>query len=216
MHENSGEVRRETDIAAAGRPWWQACCLGCLALLVAVGIGGYILLRVAVGPSVVRLSTLPEGYPKNLMPYRLEDAQAISLVSGAHKGNMMRILESPVRLLSRAFGSVSSSEPGTLERSRTALEGYASSLHSMDTLTIEWKEFSASPEEVKVYYTNLFQAAGLSLRTIHDEATATDFLLGQSPTAVVQIELHDTVAIPGIDGLIMTVDYITEKNISSS
>jgi hypothetical protein len=215
MQESPAEIRRETDIAAAGRPWWQACCLGCLALLIATGIGGYILLRVAVGPSVVHLSTLPEGYPTKLVPYRLEDAEAISLVSGAHKGNMMRILQSPLRLMSRAFGNASSSESGTLEKSRMAIEGYASSLRAMDTVTIEWVGLDATPEAVKMYYTNLFQAADLSLRTIHDEATGTDFLLGQGANAVVQIELHDTATVPGIDGVIMTVDYITEKNISS-
>jgi hypothetical protein len=96
-----------------------------------------------------------------------------------------------------------------------AIEGYASSLRAMDTVTIEWVGLDATPEAVKMYYTNLFQAADLSLRTIHDEATGTDFLLGQGANAVVQIELHDTATVPGIDGVIMTVDYITEKNISS-
>lgn len=215
MLENAAEIRRETDIAAAGRPWWQACCLGCLALLIAAGIGGYILLRVAVGPSVVQLATLPGTYPKNLTPYRVEDANTISLVSGAHKGNMMRILEAPIHLFSRALGGASSSDPGTLERSRAALDGYAASLRAMDTVTIQWKELVAPPEQVKAYYTNLFQSAGLSLRTIHDEATATDFLVGQSSSAVVQVEIHDTPETTGIDGVVMTVDYITEKSTSS-
>jgi hypothetical protein len=196
----------------SGRPWFSICCIGCLLVIAAIGIGGFILLRVLTGPTSMTLTSLPDNYPKDLPLYRLEDAASISLVKGSQKSRMLQLLTGPAKLFVQATGGSASSSVGTDLASTTqdiknAISAYSSQLEHQDTLTVTWKNLKASRLDVVRYYEDLFKKAGLKEQATRDDATATDLVFASRPDEAIQIDLQDLPDVSGIDELVITVDY---------
>ena len=188
---------------ASGRPWFSICCVGCLLLIAAVGLGVFILLRILTGPSSVSLASLPETYPKDLPLYRLEDAYSISVVQGSQKSRMLKLLAGPAKL----FGQLAGGEASSTQDIKNVISDYSAQLEHQDTATITWKNLKASRVEVVRYYESLFQKAGLREQAARDEATATDLIFASRPDEAIQIRLQDLPDVEGIDELVIIVDY---------
>ncbi len=69
---------------------------------------------------------------------------------------------------------------------------------------------SASRTEIVNYYEALFHTAGLTEQTYRNPATAADFLFASRPDEVIEIHLTDRPDTPGIDGVVVTVNYASK------
>lgn len=188
-------------IAAAntGRSWGKTCCLGCFLPLLALGIALVVGIRVLSGPGAQQISALPSNYPADLPLYRLSDARTMTFLPGTAKGKLIEFVSAPIKW----FGLAASST--TFERS---VKEYAARAAGMDRVTVTWTNLNATRSEVLDYYTKLFTAAGLANDAVQDQKTGIVAAVGSRADAVVQFSLNDTPDAPGIDEMVLTVDYI--------
>ncbi|MFZ2803760.1 MAG: hypothetical protein WA001_00905 [Patescibacteria group bacterium] len=201
------QTPQDVEAAHTGRPWWKVCCIGCLVLIVAVFVGGSLVLRLVTGPSHQVLSTLPANYPADLEPYRLTDAQTIVFMPGKRSSKLLQILFSPVESLVSAVGSTSSTQAGAAASFKDAITTYADAMQGFDTVTVSWKGLAAQPDDTLVYYSDLFKKAGMSVQAYRSTSTATDIVFAKRDNAAMQLSIQDTPTVPGIDDIELTVEY---------
>lgn len=185
-----------------GRPWWKVCCIGCLLLFFAPLIGLVILSHVFTGTSEQALNALPANYPSEIALYHLESASSISYLPGKTKGKMAELLSYPARW----FGDASSSaavEQGTQQFVATA--------QATDRVTITWSNLNAKEEDVMLYYAALFKQLGMTDRATTDDANHSIVDIAQRSDARVEIGMKDTPEVPGVDQIVVTVDYTPKQ-----
>jgi hypothetical protein len=208
--QGTSDFQHQGSVASSGRPWWKACCVGCLLLIIAFVVGVVIFLRAITGPQNQRLSELPSAYPRDLVPSRMEDAKMIIFTPGKTRGQMMRVISAPIKMLTSVIPS-SSLDSDTASRFKAAMDGYSQRMDGLDSVTISWKGLDASKADVVEYYSELFKRRGMTEQSFHDEASATDILLATRKDAGVQVKIVDGPDVPGIDDIEVTVDYITQE-----
>jgi len=189
----------------------MACCVGCLVLIVAVFLGGSLLLRMAVGPSNQAVTSLPAGYPQELKPYRLSDAKSIVYAPGSSRSKLMKILLSPARLLASIVGAGGSKDADSANGFTGAIETYSDQLEGFDSVTMTWKNLPARRDDAALYYENLFKKNGMSTQAFHNENTMTDIVFAKKASAAMQLSLTDDPKTPTLDGIELTVEYLIQK-----
>lgn len=206
-----GDAGAVGDSVREGRPWWQICCLGCLMILVAAVVGGFLLLQGVAGPGIERLAKLPSNYPADLQPYRLGDAASISYLQGKSKGKIREIVFAPVQLVEKFLtGAKEKTEGGEGDASR-AFTSLGEDIKKTDTVTIVWKDLRADRDEVLAYYKQLFQKAGMTMQLEHEDNEPTYLLTGLRVGNYVQVNIEDAPDVSGIDGIIVAVTYSNQK-----
>lgn len=193
------DTAQTVSTANTGRSWGKTCCLGCFLPVLALALALVVGIRVLSGPGAKQISALPSNYPADLQIYRLSDARAMTYLPGTAKGKMIEFVSAPIKWFGRASSST------TFERS---VKEYASRAAGMDRVTVAWTNLSSTRSEVLDYYTKLFASAGLSSDAVQDEKTGIVLAGGSRADAVVQFSLDDTADAPGIDEMILMVDYI--------
>lgn len=207
MQGDPSEIQHQSQVAASGRPWWKACCIGCLLLIVATVGGVFIFLRAVTGPQDQRLTELPAAYPRDLVPYDLEAAAAIIYTPGKTRGQMMRIFSAPAKAVAGLLPA-SNLDVNTANHFKAAMDNYSRQMEGLDTVTIYWKGVEVTTTDVLAYYADLFKRNGLAMQSFHDEASATDYLMATRADAGMQVKVVDRPDVAGIDVMQVTVDYI--------
>ena len=197
--ENAAGSVSETRV---GRPWWKVCCIGCLLMLLAPVIAIVILSHVFSGVTEQSLSTLPPDFPSDIQLYRLQNASSISYLPGKSKGKLAELLSYP----SRWFGSSSSS--AEVEQGAKQLIDVA---ESTDRVTVTWSNLNVKEEDVMLYYAALFKQLNMQDRATIDDATHSVIDVANRKDVSIQIGIRDLPEVPGVDQIVVTVDYIPKK-----
>ncbi len=198
MEQNAAAI----EPAETGRSWAKACCLGCVLFLIAGAITLFVAIRLLAGPGAQPISQLPSNYPADLQLYRISEAGGMTFQEGKNKGRVLEFISLPVKWFSH-FSSSTQFERG--------VKDYANVVAGMDRVTVAWTELNATSDEVLVYYANLFKVAGMSDEAIRDEETHTVGALAKRPGAIIQLLLTDTPEVPGVDRIVVSVDYVPKQ-----
>jgi len=204
-----------------GRPVWQTCCFGCLFALAAAVIGMIAVVFLFGGPGVEQAKSLPGNFPKDIRPFKLDEAKDITILSGGQRGHLLGIVLAPVKLL-RQFkrekvepesGLVVSTAPlriewlgkepepeGWLERALRLAEG-------VDTVSITWEDLPATRQAVLDHYRQAFEGAGMKVRSSVETATQTDFLAATKDGVDAQVHIQPAADGSTVDNLVLIVNY---------
>lgn len=219
QQSDAGSVRAEPVTVSAdmraGRPWWKICCGGCFLFLFVLIVGAALLWRGAGGgrgPQI--LAQLPANFPPSISFYQLEDAQSIEYFSGSEKNRAFSALLSPLKM----FGSVmvSTSENGTEGSASTTaiqrlMDASVSRLEQIDTVTVRWSSLEANRDDVLRFYLESLQRNGFTVDARREAATATDNVIARRDDINVQLMLQDVGDVPGIESLVIVVDYLNQN-----
>ncbi len=192
-------VQSAIEPAENGRSWAKACCLGCVLFVIAGAIALFLAVRFLAGPGAQPIAQLPSNYPADLPLFRLPEANGMTFQEGKNKGRIIEFISLPVKWFSH-FSSSTQFEQG--------IKNYANVVAGMDRVTVTWTELNATQDEALAYYVNLFKSAGMSDEAIRDDATHSVGALAKRPGAIIQLLLTDTPEVPGVDRIVVTVDYV--------
>lgn len=202
-----------SDSVRGGRPWWQICCGGCLLLILAVFVGGFILLQTIAGPGVTHPTQLPSNYPKDIVPYRLSEAQSISYLEGKSKSKIRETMYAPILLFSKFIGSQSGEDIGALTEAGKSFDAFGADVQNTDSVTLTWKNLRATREEALVYYRDMLRSASPKLETSEtsDETMRVEYLSGLRVGTMVQLQFQLGSDPQVIDEMVLAVTYSNKK-----
>lgn len=224
MDTSPGENQAIGGTVEEGRPLWLTCCIGCLFTVAAIIAGSFLVVWVFAGPGVVKLKSLPAGYPSDLKPYQMEKATSVEYLSGSSRGKMFQVMMSPVRLVNDLWpkkeeletGVVVSTEPLRIvwsvksAKPETWFDRYLQLAQGLDSVTIGWDGMNAPHEEVLKYYSELFKTTGLKPSSTMEDVTKTDFLVGTRQGAAMQVHLLTKDGGETVDKAVVVVTYINK------
>lgn len=179
----------------SGRSFGAAFSIGCLLFFVAAALVSVIVIRVLMGPGAVQLSALPPNYPQDMPLYRAQAASSISYLPGDRKRDIANFLALPLRWMQSMTGYT------------TPFDAYATALEKVDSVTVTWFNLAATREEVLRYYNGLARTAHFVDTAEYDALTGTDSIVAKRSDASLQLLLQDATSTPGIDQLVITVEY---------
>jgi hypothetical protein len=207
MDATSQQIASQTDIARSGRPWWKACCIGCLLLIIVVVVGGSLIVRMAIGPATTAVRDLPSNYPQDLQPYLLPQATLITYVPGTGRSRMMRAMLSPATFIAKLVGGSNSDQATTTADFAGAVDAYSTQLQTLDSVTVSWKNLQVPYSEAMAYYSDLFKRAGMTVQAYQNQTSNTNIVFAKRPGAAVQLNVTDDPTTPAIDDIELTVEY---------
>lgn len=211
--------------AMEGRPLWLTCCIGCLFLAAAVVAGSFVAAGLFAGPGVASIKSLPEGYPSDLKPYKLEQATGISYLSGSSRGKIFQVLTAPVRLINDLWPKKIEPESGVVvstapfrvvwsvqsPKPETWFDKYSLIAQGLDSVTMNWENLDVSREEFVGYYTDLFKRTGMKADTAAESATRTDYLVGTKQGVAMQVHIQASIDNARIEKAAVIVTYMNKK-----
>ncbi|MBI5655125.1 hypothetical protein HZC53_05760 [Candidatus Uhrbacteria bacterium] len=211
--------------AMEGRPLWLTCCIGCLFLAAAMVAGSFVAAVVFAGPGVASIKSLPEGFPSELNPYKIERATNISYLSGSSRGKIFRVLTAPVRLINDLWPKKIEPETGVVvstapfrvvwsvqsPKPETWFDKYSLIAQGLDSVTMSWDNLDVSREELVGYYTDLFKSAGMKTSTATETTTRTDYLIGTKQGAAMQVHIQASTDKTKIERAVVVVTYMNKK-----
>ncbi len=185
-----------------GRPWWQACCIGCLLFFITAAIAAYAILRVFSGPGPQPIAMLPKNFPSDIELYRFADANSISYLPGSSRGKLFEVISAPVSWLDRS--SSSTEVVRGIKRFTTLVAG-------MDRVSVHWVQLDAKPKDVFAAYEKMFATGGFHEDVVKDEKLSTISAVAKRNDVVIQFLMRDTPENPGIDEMTITIDYLPKR-----
>lgn len=197
----------------AGRPWWQVCCAGCLLLVAAVFVGGWLLFRGGPGPTNVHLTTLPDAFPKDIQLYHVEDADSITLIQGKNTNKFLQAIMTPLHLFTSGAvvtttpSLIGSTSTATIQTAMQVLDTYAEKFKDMDTVIVSWDHVSSTRQEIMDFYQGSFARGGFASTSSRDAITGTEMVIGTRPDASIQLQLEEDEQGRGIDAMVAAVTY---------
>lgn len=197
------DIQRLVDQVEGGRPWWQACCLGCGIFLFAVVAMVFWFFHLLRGPDIQDLRALPANVPSDIKIVRLKEAKSIQYIPAAQKlGTLERIL-SPFQvlgILTSSTAAVLSTQ--TIEQTRA--------MH-MDTVTMEWgpmPDFRYT-DAVKQYKA-LLEQGNFRIESMRDDAAHVDIIFGERPDMNIQVDVKGSSKNTGIDEIRIVMNYVVQ------
>lgn len=185
-----------------GRPWWKVCLVGC-AILVAAGlIVGFFLIRTFIGSTPKRITTLPDGFPTNVVLYRPEEAREIYFYPGEARGKVFRFTTAPVKFIASLVGQ-EEELPDFVEENP---------IGNLDTVSVLWTDIDASEDEVLRFYAGSLKQFGVEnpeMRKSDDGYTAE--MVGSTDTMAFSLILINDPKTEDIDTLTIIVEYPAHK-----
>lgn len=202
-----------SDSIRSGRPWWQICCGGCLLSIFAIFAGGFILLQTIAGPGVTHPSVLPSNYPKDIVPFRLSEAQSISYLEGKSKSKIRETMYAPILLFSKLLGRQTGQDVGSLADAGRSFDAFGADVQNTDSVTLTWKNVRATREEVLGYYKKTLGDANPRLETTEtsDETEKSVYLSGLRVGTMVQLQIQSGSDPQVIDEVVLAVTYSNKK-----
>jgi hypothetical protein len=212
--ESTNEPRLVGDEVRAGRPWWKICCGGCFLFLFVLIVGAAFLWRGAGGgrgPQI--LTELPANFPPSISLYRLEEAQSIEYFSGGEKNRAFSALLSPLKMFGSVMVSTSNNTDGSASTTaiQRLMDTSVSRIEQIDTVTVRWNSLDVSRDEALRFYLESFQRNGFTVDARREDATATDNVIARRDDITVQLMLQDVGDVPGIESLVIVVDYLNQN-----
>lgn len=177
-----------------GRPWAEACCGGCLVLVVLAIVAWFVFSHWASSP-VEKRTTLPADFPSSVRLPGQAHAANIVYVSGKNSGGVVKQALGPVAWFSQLLGEPMS--PSTT----SAITQSASAQSSVEMLLPVVASSTAAEEE---QLTENLVLQGFDVTAGYDTTTASDILEADSSDTTVII--HATTVAPFI---IVNVRYAT-------
>ncbi len=197
--QTAGSVKREAmDEVIEGRSWWKVCLIGCAILLAAGLITGFFLIRMFVGSTPKRITTLPEGFPANLVLYRPEDAKEIYFYPGEARGKVFRFMTAPVKFIASMVGK-SDDLPDFVEENPIV---------NADTVSVLWTDIDATEDEALRFYAGSLRQLGVgSPEMRRSDNGETVEMIGSTETTSFSLVIVDDPNEEGIDTLTIIVEY---------
>lgn len=199
----SEDIQRLVDQVEGGRPWWQACCLGCGIFLFALVVMIFWFFHLLRGPDVQELRTVPETIPADIKFVRLKDVKSIQYIPATQKLGTVERLLSPLKILGVLTSStIATLTTNNIEQTRV--------LH-MDTVTLEW---GALPDlrytDAIKQYKALLEQGNFRIESIHDDAAHVDILFGERPDMTIQVDVKGSPENVGIDEIRIVMNYVVQ------
>lgn len=193
--------------AIEGRPWWKVCLASCAILLVAGIAASFFLVRTFVGSTPKRISSLPDGFPSDLVLFRPEDAREIYYYPGKAKGKVFRFMTAPVKFIASLVGK------------QEELPDFASEnpIDNADTVSILWTDIDASKDEVLRFYAGSLQQLGVAnpeMQKFDDRRTIE--MVGSTETTTFSMVLIDDSETEAIDTVTIIVEYPSPSETSET
>ncbi|MFH1621269.1 MAG: hypothetical protein ABIB04_04260 [Patescibacteria group bacterium] len=203
-------VKEASDNVASGKSFWRACFIGCAILIAVFFIGGYLIFRFLFGPADKILASLPENYPKQLTPYRLNEVRSIRYLSGQNRSKAIKIFSAPISLISGLGLNSGSSSTQDMKTYQDVVGSISNSLSNKETVTMVWNAMQANKKDVLDYYSKLAKDAGMTEKIFRDEVTSTDLYVAQGSDMALQLYLQDLSDTPNLDKITLVVDYLAK------
>lgn len=185
-----------------GRPWWKVCLAGCAILVAAVLIAGFFLVRTFIGSTPKRITTLPEGFPTNVVLYRPEEAREIYFYSGDARGKVFRFTTAPAKLIASLLDQKEDLPDFTEENP----------IGNKDTVSVLWTNMDASEDEVLRFYAGSLKQLGVENPEMRksDDGDMVE-MVGSTDTTVFSLIMINDPKTEDIDTLTIIVEYPAHK-----
>ena len=201
-----------------GRPWWQACCLGCGIFVFALAVAAAWFAHGIKGPGIQYLRTLPPNFPSNIELYRIEQAKSIGYVPAVQKIGIAERILSPLQLL----GIIATSTDQTQASNgiQSVMQHFSTStpatstepllqVFNADTLLIDWGPMTdVRASDIMDRYRTLLERDGFQTDVEHDDLAQTDTIFGERSDATVQVDVKESSSGTGIDEMRAVVNYV--------
>ncbi len=196
-----------------GRPWWQACCLGCGLFLLAI-CGAIIFFAYSYsGPVVQSRTSLPSNFPSDILFFHAQDAKHVTYIPHTPKQNIFSKFASPFQLLNIIKNQSDISIPdkmALLMSHMTSSTSYSTYMNVIDadTVFLDWDSIPESQtKDVTQYYQDMLKRARFEVRILHDDTAHTDIIVGEREDASVQVDVNGRTGDGGIDEIRAVVNY---------
>ncbi len=207
------DIRKVVDQAEGGRPWWQACCLGCGLTLFALAVAAGWFLHSLQGPGPQHLTALPANFPEEIKILRLKDA-TIQYVPATQKRGIAERILSPLRLLGLVATSTPTLPPDVADAlsrlsTSTLLRVDRMQALNADSVFLSWGPVpDLKPADVISYYRGQMAQGDFHVETVQDEVSRTEILFGDRSDATFQLDVKGDRAGTGIDEMRVVVNYV--------
>ncbi len=196
-----------------GRPWWQACCLGCGLFLLAIGGTIIFFAYTYTGPVVQSRTSLPSNFPNDILFFHMQDVKHVTYIPHTPKQNIFSKFVSPFQLLNIIKNQSDISLPDKMALLMSQMTSSTSFITYMnvidaDTVFLDWDSIPESQtKDVTLYYQDMLKRTGFDVHILHDDTAHTDIIDGERSDTNVQVDVNGHAGDGGIDEIRAVVNY---------
>jgi hypothetical protein len=191
-------------VERSGRPWWQMCCGGCLVVIVIFVVFIGFLMKSYVGQGSIKVLSLPDNFPKDIVPFHLNEVQSISVLSGASKNKIVRVLYAPFQLIANVIKPDQAETKSEALETDAYIEAFSAGASRIDTVTLRWSNITATEEEIMSYYVNQFKQAQLKMEVVRED-DQTQTLTGIKNGLLAEVRVSHAVSSQAIEEVTLVV-----------